>query len=316
MATRDSSQYGNGNGQGSQNANVDRLATGLGWFSIALGAAELLAPDKVAQLIGVEDDDRRRGWLRFYGVREIAAGIGILSQKGQAGWLWSRVAGDALDLTSLGSAMKAGDANRTKLVSATAAVAGVTALDIFCAQQLSRGANGSATDGGDDGSVRVTKTIIIGRPAEELYNFWHDFNNLGRFMTHLDSVQVTGNGRSHWVANGPGGKKVEWDAEIVADEPGKRIAWRSLEGADVQNSGSVQFQRATGGRGTLVRVELQYAPPGGKIGAAVAKLFRQAPGQQIEDDLHIFKQIIETGEVVKSDASIHSGMHPAQPSAE
>ncbi len=315
MTTTDSSHYENGNGHGSQNATIDRLATGLGWFSIALGAAELLVPDKVAQLIGVEDDDRRRAWLRFYGLREIAAGVGILSQKGQAGWLWGRVAGDALDLTSLGSAMKASDANRTKLMSATAAVAGVTALDVFCAQQLSKGSNGSASNS-SEGTVRVTKTIIVGRPAEELYTFWHDFNNLGRFMTHLDSVRATGNGRSHWVANGPGGKKVEWDAEIVADEPGKRIAWRSLEGADVDNSGSVQFERATGGRGTLVRVEMQYAPPGGKIGAAVAKLFRQEPGQQVEDDLHIFKQIIETGEVVKSDASIHSGMHPAQPSAE
>ena len=134
-------------------------------------------------------------------------------------------------------------------------------------------------------------------------------------MNHLESVEDTGGGKSHWKAQGPAGRTVEWDAELVADEPNTRIAWRSLPGSDIDNSGSVRFERAPGGRGTLVRVELQYTPPGGTVGAKLAKLFRSEPGQQIEDDLRVFKQVMETGEIIRSDASIHRGMHPGQPSA-
>ncbi|MBV8865930.1 MAG: SRPBCC family protein, partial [Acidobacteriaceae bacterium] len=153
------------------------------------------------------------------------------------------------------------------------------------------------------------------RSAEELYRFWRDFNNLPTFMAHLASVQVTGDKQSHWVANGPGGKQVEWDAEIIDDQPNKYIAWRSLPGSDVDNSGSVSFERAPGGRGTLVKVQINYDPPGGALAAKVAKLFREEPGQKVQDDLRHFKQVMETGEVVKSDASIHRGMHAGQPAA-
>lgn len=304
---------GNQKQRDSQNDNAERLANALGWFSIGLGLAELAAPRAVAQLIGVEDEDRTRNVLRGYGMREIAAGIGILSRPQPAGWLWGRVAGDILDLSSLGSAMGSSRANRVRVGAATAAVIGVTALDVRCALQLQRGsANGQTAKTGD---VRVTRTIIVNRSAEEVYRFWHDFANLPTFMKHLESVEVTGDNRSHWKATGPGGKTIEWDAEIVDDQANSRIAWRSLEGSDVQNAGSVQFERAPGGRGTLVRVELQYTPPGGVIGATLAKLFGEEPGQQVDDDLRAFKQVLETGEVVKSDASIHRGMHPAQPPA-
>jgi uncharacterized membrane protein len=295
----------------SQNDNVERLANALGWFSIGLGLAELAAPRALAQLIGVKDEDKTRNVLRGYGMREIAAGIGILSRPQPAGWLWGRVAGDLLDLSSLGSALGSSRSNRVRVGAATAAVIGVTALDVRCALQLQRGStNGGSAKTGD---VRVTKTIIVNRSPEEVYRFWHDLANLPTFMKHLESVQVTGDNRSHWKATGPGGKTVEWDAEIVEDQPNTRIAWRSLEGSDIDNSGSVQFERAPGGRGTLVRVELRYTPPGGVVSATLAKLFGEEPGQQVDDDLRAFKQVLETGEVVKSDASIHRGMHVAQP---
>jgi uncharacterized membrane protein len=295
----------------SQNGSSDRVVNALGWFSIGLGLAELAAPRAVAQLIGVEDEDRTRKVLRGYGVREIAAGIGILSRPQPAGWLWGRVAGDILDLSSLGSALGSSRSNKTRVGVATAAVVGVTALDVRCALQLQRGAtNGQSSR---NGAVRRTKTIIVSHSPEETYRFWHDFTNLPTFMKHLESVQITADNRSHWKATGPGGKTVEWDAEIVDDQPNSRIAWRSLEGSDIYNTGSVHFEPAPGGRGTLVRVELQYAPPGGIIGATIAKLFGEEPEQQIEDDLRAFKQVLETGEVIKSDASIHRGMHPAQP---
>jgi uncharacterized membrane protein len=295
----------------SQNDNAERLANALGWFSIGLGLAEVAAPRAVAQLIGVKDEDKTRNVLRGYGMREIAAGIGILSRPQPAGWLWGRVVGDLLDLSSLGTALGSSRSNRVRVGAATAAVIGVTALDVRCALQLQRGsANGRTAKIGD---VRVTKTIIVNRSPEEVYRFWHDFANLPTFMKHLESVEITGDNRSHWKATGPGDKPVEWDAEIVDDQPNARIAWRSLEGSDIDNSGSVQFERAPGGRGTLVRVELQYSPPGGVISATLAKLFGEEPGQQVDDDLRAFKQVLETGEVAKSDASIHRGMHPAQP---
>lgn len=297
----------------SQNENAERLANALGWFSIGLGFAEVAAPGAVAQLIGIKDNDRTRNVLRGYGLREIAAGIGILSRPQPAGWLWSRVAGDLLDLSSLGTALGSSRSNRVRVGAATAAVIGVTALDIRCALQLQRASSNG--ESAKSGAIHVTRTIIVKRSPEEVYRFWRDLANLPTFMTHLESVEVTGDTRSHWKATGPGGKTVEWDAEIVDDQPNARIAWRSLEGSEVDNSGSVQFERAPGGRGTLVRVEVQYSPPGGIIGATVAKLFGEEPGQQVDHDLRALKQVLETGEVVKSDASIHRGMHPAQPPA-
>jgi uncharacterized membrane protein len=160
----------------------------------------------------------------------------------------------------------------------------------------------------------VTRVITIGRPAEELYQFWRKLENLPRFMRHLESVQTMDERRSHWKVQAPLGRTVEWDAEITEDRPNERIAWRSLPGADVTNSGSVSFERAPGGRGTVVRVELQYDPPGGAIGATFAKLFGKAPEQEVQEDLRAFKQVIETGEVVQSDATA-KGWGAAQPPA-
>jgi uncharacterized membrane protein len=122
-------------------------------------------------------------------------------------------------------------------------------------------------------------------------------------MYHLEEVQVRGSGRSHWKAKAPAGATVEWDAEMTEDRPNERIAWRSLPDADVTNSGSVEFRRAPGNRGTEVRVEIRYDPPSGKLGALVAKLFGEEPSQQIGDDLRRLKQVLEVGEVVRSEAS-------------
>ncbi|HWE63978.1 MAG TPA: SRPBCC family protein [Chloroflexota bacterium] len=161
----------------------------------------------------------------------------------------------------------------------------------------------------------VKKAITINRSPEEIYQFWHDFRNLPRFMDHLESVQMTGEKRSHWKAKAPAGTTVEWDAETVDDQPNQRIAWRSLTGAAVDNAGSVRFVPAPGGRGTEVHVELRYDPPGGALGATVARIFGEEPGQQVSDDLRRFKQVLETGEITRSDASVR-GKGPAQPPEE
>jgi len=286
----------------SKNPAHEQIANGLGWFSLGLGLAEVIAPKAFARFIGAQG--RHTLLIRLMGLREITAGVGILTNPRPAHWVWARVAGDAIDLACLGAAFSSKDADHDRLKAATAAVVGVTALDIYNAQQLSRDDN--------DRAIRV-HTITVNSSPEDVYRFWRDFENLPRFMSHLVSVRITGERRSHWVAKGPGGTTIEWDAEITKDVPGQLIAWRSVEGADVENSGVVRFDPAPGGRGTEVRVELVYNPPGGLLGASVAKLFGEEPGEQIKGDLYRFKQVIETGEVIHSDSSIHRGMHPAKP---
>lgn len=161
--------------------------------------------------------------------------------------------------------------------------------------------------------MEVKKAITINRPVEEVYQFWRNFENLPRFMSHLESVQTTRASQSHWKAKAPAGMTVEWNAEIVTDTPNALIAWQSLEGADVKNSGVVSFAPASGNRGTEVIVEMAYDPPAGAIGSNFAKIFGEEPGQQVKDDLRHFKQIMEVGEIVVSDATYHGKPHPAQP---
>jgi uncharacterized membrane protein len=144
--------------------------------------------------------------------------------------------------------------------------------------------------------VKVEKAITVNRSPEQLYRFWRDFANLPRIMTHLQAVQTTSPTRSHWVAKGPMGT-VEWDAEIFNERANELIAWRSLEGSQVDTAGSVHFTPGPHGRGTEIRVSLKYNPPAGKMGAAVARLFGEAPEQQIQEDLRRFKQWMEAGEV-------------------
>jgi uncharacterized membrane protein len=143
--------------------------------------------------------------------------------------------------------------------------------------------------------IKVEQSIEINKSPAEVFSFWRRFENLPRFMNHLESVTTTPDGRSHWVARAPAGTTVEWDAEVYNEKENELIAWRSLDGADVDNAGSVRFEPAAGGQGTTVRVTLRYDPPGGALGAAVARLFGENPEQQIEEDLGRFKQVMETG---------------------
>jgi len=294
---------------GLPSTSAKRLAKGLGWFSIGLGLAELLAPRAIASISGVSN--KHTGLIRLYGLREIAAGVTIFAQEKPTEGVWSRVVGDALDLTSLGVAATNPEAKLGRVAFATANVLAVTALDVICAMQLSSGSNQG---------IHAQGTCIVNSPPEEVYNFWRDFQNLPRFMRHLDSVVDMGDGRSRWKAKGPAGMDVEWDATIIADVPNEVITWRSLEGSDVDNAGAVRFQRATGGRGTMIKVNIEYNPVGGVLGAAVAKLFGEEPSQQLDDDLRRFKQVLEVGEVVVSDATLlgtgYMAQRPGQPASQ
>ncbi len=295
----------------------ERLAQLLGWFSVGLGLAQIVSPRGVSRMIGFPGNDENRRTMQTIGVRELASGVGILTQSRPAGWVWSRVAGDVMDLALLGRGLNGSHTNRNRVAAATAAVMGVALLDLLTSSRLSRESDG-AHAGADRGvraqrGVHVKTSITINHSPEEVYQFWRNFTNLPRFMAHLESVQVLDDRRSRWKASAPAGSSVEWDAEITADEPNRRIAWHSLQNADVANRGEVRFLPAPGGQGTEVHVELRYEPPGGAFGAAVAKLFGEEPGQQVRGDLRRLKQVLETGEVVHSDASIHRGTHPARP---
>lgn len=291
--------------KGSESAGVG-LAKGLGWFSFGLGLAELAMPRVLAHLIGAEDNARTRLVLRLFGARELAAGLGIFAMPKHPAGTWQRLVGDALDLGALGWAMAG--AKRTqvpRLALAMASVAGVTALDMLATQRLHRSHAQSAQP--------VTRTITINKSPEEVYAEWRDFSKLPRFMSYVESVEVRTPKRSHWIVRTPVGARVGWDAEIVEDVPGHRIAWRTDPGAKVPHRGSVTFRRAPDGRRTEVVVEIEAPPKLGAIGAAIGKLLA---GPQIEGDLRRFKQVVETGEIVRSDASIHRGMHAAQPAGE
>jgi uncharacterized membrane protein len=143
--------------------------------------------------------------------------------------------------------------------------------------------------------VRVDESVVLNRPRGEVYRFWRNFENLPRFMDHLEAVTVLDERRSHWTAKGPAGSRVEWEAEIHNEIPNELIAWRSLEGSEVDNAGSVHFMPTENGD-TEVRVVLRYDPPAGKLGATVARLFGEDPSRQVADDLRRLKQVVEAGE--------------------
>lgn len=265
-------------------------ARGLGWFSIGLGLAEVLAPRAIAQTVGARRHDKL---IRAYGVREIASGIGILANPQPAGWLWTRVAGDMVDLASLGLAAKTRRNGRGKALFGVASVAGVTLLDIRCAARLSEENSGCTWR-------RAEANIAVEQPPEECYRYWANLENLPRFVSYLESVRSTSEGRSHWVASGPGGARVEWDAVVVDDVPNQRISWRSVDGSKIRHSGSVEFQGAPGGRGTVVRIQMDYGHPFQSLGP-LAKLLGKGPEQMIRKELRRFKQVLETGEVLTTE---------------
>lgn len=269
------------------------LARALGWFSIGLGVAELLAPRKIEKAIGVKKN--HNGLTRSYGLRELTAGIGLLTadEKKLSPWMWSRVAGDVLDIASLGAGYSSERNSKSKLTFATAAVLGVTVADIICSLQLTK------EEAGESRSIR--RSVSIRKSPEELYRFWRNFENLPGFMYHLKSVKVTDGTRSHWVAKGPAKTKVEWDAEIVDDEPNHLIAWQSVPGSDVEHWGTIRFEPYPATKETVVTVDLGYNPPAGMVGVVVAKLFGESPEQQIKDDLRRFKQLMETGEIATTE---------------
>ncbi|HEV7585792.1 MAG TPA: SRPBCC family protein [Solirubrobacteraceae bacterium] len=302
----------------SERPQISPLPPALGVASALLGVPQLASPRRFARAIGIEDDDRSVFWTRAVGVRELAAAAGILGleRRRPVRFLWARVAGDVMDLTLLGLSWVRRRRDPGRLAGATGSVLAIMAADIYAAVRLSRG-DGETHE---HGPRRVAASVTIRRPRQEVYGFWRDFERLPTFMAHIESVRTDGPSRSRWRASAPAGRAVEWDAEVTHDIPGEVIEWRSLSGAEVPNEGSVRFADAPGDRGTEIHLELLYEPPAGKLGVALAKIFGEEPRQQVKDDLRRFKQVMEVGEIVRSDASPEGPLsrrllrqRPAQP---
>jgi uncharacterized membrane protein len=279
-----------------------RLVRALGLASAALGGPMLWRTGYVARLTGVDDSPAAPTLIRAVGAREMAhAGLLLLGPQRS---IWTRVLGDVMDLAVLGRALgdpRRTEARRARAAVATLAVAGITGVDVYAAIRTARRQHGK----GRPGPLKLRASTTVNRSPGEVYEFWRDLENLPRFMLHLRSVSEDGHGRTRWVANAPVRRSVRWDAEITGDEPGRRIAWKSLPGADVDNSGTVHFAPAPGDRGTEVRVVLHYDVPGGRVGRAVARLLGEDPEQQVRDDLRRFKQVMETGDIVRTESLPH-----------
>ncbi len=188
--------------------------------------------------------------------------------------------------------------NASRPLSLLAGVALVGIGGSLVARSLKRRDNGKPAAGGASvpygRGTRIEKVFTIMRPAAELYDYWRDFTHLPDVMSHVTSVDVIDDRRSRWTATGPANVTAVWEAEIIDDTPGRRIAWRSV-GGNVPNAGSVRFVEAPGDRGTELHVELEWAPPGGALGASFAHLFGDDPGLIVETDLRRFKATMEAG---------------------
>ncbi|CAN5856649.1 hypothetical protein BH11MYX2_BH11MYX2_02820 [soil metagenome] len=276
------------------------LSRGLGWYSIVLGAAEIAVPKLLARGIGVDPDGAAPIVMRAMGARGIAAGVNLLLQPRRPSSLWARVAGDVVDLALLGLAARNAKSG-WRLAAAIAAVGGVTALDVIAGIRTQKEPI--------EPNRPIIFSVTINKPPMAVYEFFRNFSRLPEFMDYLDSVTELDSLRSRWVANVLG-KKVSWEAEITDDKAGELIAWRSVESSRVKTAGKVTFARAPGRDATEVRVEMELGFTGVGTSKALAKVFSKP---QVKGDLRRLKQVLETGEVLVSDATVTLKPRPAQP---
>ena len=289
------------------------VARALGWFSLGLGGIQLAAPRRLLDALGVHPRGAAVLITRLIGLRELTVVPGLLAGSRPFGWLGARVAGDLMDLGLLVRALN-GRADRRRVAGALGLVAVVTGIDLAAAIAARREAKARSRH-----PDSIVRTVTVNRSVEELYGWWRNLDNLPRVMPHLEAVEDRGGSTSHWVARAPFGASVEWEAEIIEDRPNELLSWRSVEGSQVNNAGSVRFEPAPGRQGTEVTVEMAYEMPGGPLGSAVAKLTGEDPPQQVSDALRRFKQVMETGEPIRSESTAHGRklfQRPARPTEE
>lgn len=272
-----------------------RLLRSLGVASVGLGVPQIVRPGQVTRAIGVGSGSTQRALATAVGARELVSAAGLLTPRLRRHWIWTRVAGDAMDLALLGRAVARGGPSRGRTVAAGAAVAALTAVDVYAGVRARRAKQLQ--------TLEVSAATTVRRSPQEVYAFWRRLENLPSFMGHVEDVTATSGTRSHWKVSAPFGRSVEWDAEITQDVAGERLSWRSLPGADVENEGTIRFVPAPGDRGTEVHVSLNYRVPGGALARGLARFAGEDPRQQLDDDLRRFKQVMEAGEITRSDGA-------------
>lgn len=258
-----------------------RLARRLGWFSIGLGAFEILAAESVARYFGT----RRDNVVRAFGAREVINGIGLLVSRSPRPWLWARVAGDVLDAAALSTLWFSGKCPTGRIAGAKAFVGGALALDLW-----------AATRGRRDSGAHVVRSATIGRSAEELYEYWRDPAKLALIMGHVADIGPAGPKATRWTLKIPG-RPVSWRSEYADERPGELLRWHAGEGEPVESDGVIRFEPAPGDRGTVVRLNFHIAPRGGRAARAAMRALRPVPEVLAARALRRFKSLVETGEL-------------------
>lgn len=279
-----------------------RLGRGVGWMSLGLAAAQLIAPHALLRLIGIGPSRRAAAVVRLLGVTKLGVGLGVLLAPRRPLPLAVRTAHDVIDLGLAGLAGR--NLSSSRRLAGALAIGGVGVLNGVAARRAQK------TFGGE--APTVMYAVTINKPPAEVYAFFRRFERLPSFMDYLEEVRELDDRRSRWVARLPGGRPITWEARIVDDIPGELIAWEALEGSRLDTRGRITFARAPGSDLTEVRVEMQLGPRG-HASSLLAKAFAKP---ELKGDLRRLKQVLETGEVLVSDASAHTGKHPAQPDPE
>ncbi|HEY0517380.1 MAG TPA: hypothetical protein VGD00_09685 [Solirubrobacteraceae bacterium] len=297
----ESSAHSNGHGRNGEAAgplpderSVAALTRGLGYFSLALGTTQLAAPGLVDKLIGVTDDGTSRRWQRIVGLQELSAAAGILPRERPIEWLWARTSGDVVHLAMLARAYRNRRDSAPRLAIAMASVVGCFAADAFASTRMTSDPKLRQ----EVPRVKGKASITIRAPREELLEQWRRFEQ------------------------DPQGESRLGPLEILAGDPQRGVEWRTADGAAHKAHGTLRLADAPAGRGTEIHASIEFAAPGGSLGAAVMKVAGDEPLQQLRDDLRRFKQLIETGEIARSDgaptgasAKLQPKQHPAQPPA-
>jgi uncharacterized membrane protein len=267
-----------------------KLADGLGWFSLGLGTAQLLAPGEVNRMIGVHDDPRTRFWQRVVGLQELSAAAGILGVRRVREWLWGRTAGDVVHLTMLERAFQGRCEDPARLAGAIVSVLGTFAADAYAAARLTTQPNR------EDDFMKASASITVNAPRETVQRAWQEFEQRTDGSSRIGPI------------------------EVVGQDPGRSVQWRTAGQAQVKVSGVTTFTEAPGDRGTEIHVRISYDLPAGAVGAVIEKVKGDDPHQRMQDDLRRFKQLTETGEIARSDgapsgpsARLQPKQRPAQP---
>ena len=278
---------------GNHRQPAQKIARALGWFTLGLGVTEMVAPRAVANFVG-------RSWrpseTRLMGLRKVLAGVGTITGAQWTGRSWARVGGNLLELARSRKSKPPVTKMRRSSTAVCAAVAvgalaGAAIINVkrVRAQRDARRA------------VRHSASTSVNLSPEQCYQYWRDPEKLPTFFKHLKSARDLGDSRAEWVVRGADGKDITWPVEFIEDVPGEVIAWRSTDDSEMTHSGWVRFEPRGTGRGTIVRLHMEYEFPGQLNERMVNQILGYDPGMRLRKALMRFKQLLETGEIATTE---------------